>query len=60
MPDTPTMSALNYLSDRTDPRVQDGLRRRCRICAAPRGDDCRHIATGQPLSNGQIVHLART
>lgn len=53
-------TALAYLTDRADQRVQDALRRRCRICAAPKQADCQQIVTGQPLDNGQIVHLART
>lgn len=48
----------DWLQDRTDPRVQDALTRRCGICHQPPGEDCRHPwETTEPLD--RVVHLAR-
>lgn len=49
---------LSYLNDRTDPRVIQALTRRCGICKAKPGQDCRlPWETREPL--GRIVHQAR-
>lgn len=50
------MSALDYLADRTDPRVISALTRKCTICAAKPDQDCVN-PVGQPLN--RIVHQYR-
>lgn len=50
------MGALAYLEDRTDPRVQAALTRRCGICAAVPDDDCQHPWGG---TLGRVVHQER-
>ncbi|ORV92783.1 hypothetical protein AWC11_07205 [Mycobacterium interjectum] len=45
------MGALDWLSDRSDPRVAAALGRRCSICRAQPGADCRHpFETKEPLA----------
>lgn len=52
------MGALVWLEDRTDERVIIALTRRCGICAAEPGVDCRHPwETSAAL--GRVVHQAR-
>lgn len=52
------MGSLDYLNNRTDSRVITALTRRCTICKAPPGTDCRHPwETTESL--GRVVHLAR-
>lgn len=52
------MGTLDYLNDRTDPRVQEALTRRCGICKAKPGTDCRlPWETREPME--RVVHLER-
>jgi hypothetical protein len=52
------MGALDYLNDRADERVQAALERKCGICSAKPGADCRHPwETQDPMD--RIVHLSR-
>jgi hypothetical protein len=53
------MGALDYLSERTDERVQAALKRVCGICHAKVGQDCRHpFETREPME--RIVHPSRS
>jgi hypothetical protein len=50
--------ALDWLQNRDDPRVQTALTRRCTICHAQPGVDCRHPwETTEKL--GRVVHQCR-
>lgn len=52
------MGSLDYLNDRADPRVITALTRRCSICKADPGVDCRHPwETTETLR--RVVHLCR-
>lgn len=52
------MGALDYLNNRADERVIEALTRKCGICSAPPGADCRHPwETREPME--RIVHLSR-
>lgn len=52
------MTTLDWLDDRADPRVIAALERRCGICRAEPGVDCRHPwETSEQL--GRVVHLSR-
>lgn len=46
------------ITDRTDPRYAGALNRKCRICQAPKGIDCRSPINHQPLI-GRLVHIER-
>ncbi|WP_165611888.1 hypothetical protein [Mycobacteroides chelonae] len=47
------------ITDRADPRYAGALTRRCVICGAKAGIDCRNILNpGQPLP-GRLVHIER-
>lgn len=52
------MGTLAWLEDRTDERVIVALTRRCGICAAKPGGDCRH-PWETTAALGRVVHLAR-
>ncbi|BCI54986.1 hypothetical protein NIIDNTM18_42640 [Mycolicibacterium litorale] len=50
--------SLSWLSDRSDPRVQEALKRTCGICKAPKDMECRSpFKSGAPLN--RIIHLSR-
>lgn len=50
------MTALNFLTDRTDTRVIEALKRTCGICRALPGSDCVSPFGGDL---GRVVHLER-
>lgn len=52
-----SVNALDFLSDRDDPRIQAALQDSCGVCGVPAGADCVHPVTGQLMDH--IVHLAR-
>jgi hypothetical protein len=46
------------LADRTDPAVIAALARRCELCGANPGKDCRNTVDGRKLP-GRVVHHYR-
>lgn len=51
-------TAVYWLNDRTDERVQRALQRHCGICAAQPGADCTNSWDHKPLP-GRIIHESR-
>jgi hypothetical protein len=52
-------TSFEELGVRTGATVQAALSRRCEVCHAKPGSDCKNIINGHPLQ-GRIVHYART
>lgn len=48
------------LNDRDSATVQDALTRRCEVCKAKPGEDCRSLTQGNAGLPGRLVHYMRT
>jgi len=51
------MGGLEWLGDRSDPRVTAALSRICEVCRAKPRQPCHNICGGEMI--GRVVHLAR-